>query len=330
MTPERAFAILGPDTVALGHCGEVIQRIEKIGKIVNAEMRVLNIVDFHTLMQRGPRRGRVRGLDQLGGQPVLCLALEGEQGTAELVSDSLSRMHIELLGRYFDLFSDKLPPSMAFVNTNHYAPTSSERAKYAIDVVFHGKTFEVPETVPHLPDPKDTPLTNLGKLLRPSQFAAADDKTLAILKPDTVIQHHCGEILQIAENVGNITALRMIQMNREQMNRHLGHVAHFDDFKHRIQPSMELPMIPFVLRGPHMIGVWRAVSGPTNSADARAHAPETIRALYGTDETRNVVHGSGNAEEAAAEIQNFFTQDQIFENARPPHKERRLSDHNDA
>lgn len=40
------------------------------------------------------------------------------------------------------------------------------------------------------------------------------------------------------------------------------------------------------------IGKFRACLGPTNSATAKAEAPGTIRAMFGTDNTRNACHGS--------------------------------------
>lgn len=39
---------------------------------------------------------------------------------------------------------------------------------------------------------------------------------------------------------------------------------------------------------------------------AREEAPESIRALYGTDQTANAVHGSDGKESAEREIEFFF------------------------
>lgn len=40
------------------------------------------------------------------------------------------------------------------------------------------------------------------------------------------------------------------------------------------------------------IAKWRGLIGPTNCHVARAEAPNSIRALFGTDGTKNAVHGS--------------------------------------
>ena len=54
------------------------------------------------------------------------------------------------------------------------------------------------------------------------------------------------------------------------------------------------------------ISAWRQFIGPTNTEKARAEAPKSIRALFGTDGTRNAVHGSDSPASAARELEFFF------------------------
>jgi nucleoside diphosphate kinase len=37
---------------------------------------------------------------------------------------------------------------------------------------------------------------------------------------------------------------------------------------------------------------WRKLIGPTSTQTAKAEAPDSLRALFGTDNTQNAVHGS--------------------------------------
>ncbi len=54
------------------------------------------------------------------------------------------------------------------------------------------------------------------------------------------------------------------------------------------------------------IAAWRAVAGPTNSATARETAPTSLRALLGTDGSRNAVHGSDSPASAEREASLLF------------------------
>jgi len=51
---------------------------------------------------------------------------------------------------------------------------------------------------------------------------------------------------------------------------------------------------------------WRQVIGPTNSANAKAQAPTSIRGRFGIDGTRNAVHGSDSAVSSKKETEFWF------------------------
>ena len=51
---------------------------------------------------------------------------------------------------------------------------------------------------------------------------------------------------------------------------------------------------------------WRNFIGPTNTEQAKKEAPSSIRALFGTDKTKNAVHGSDAVTSSARENGFFF------------------------
>jgi len=59
------------------------------------------------------------------------------------------------------------------------------------------------------------------------------------------------------------------------------------------------------------IANWRALIGPTDSNKARAEAPQSLRAQFGTDGSQNACHGSDAPETAAAELSFFFEQPRV-------------------
>jgi nucleoside-diphosphate kinase len=65
-------------------------------------------------------------------------------------------------------------------------------------------------------------------------------------------------------------------------------------------------LVAMELVAPDAIQKWRDLIGPTDSAAARMHAPRSLRALFGTDNTLNACHGSDAVETAAAELAFFF------------------------
>merc|ERR1712194_537671 len=60
------------------------------------------------------------------------------------------------------------------------------------------------------------------------------------------------------------------------------------------------------LVGKSAVSLWRELMGPTNTQKAKEEAPESLRARFGTDETRNAVHGSDSSQSAARELELFF------------------------
>jgi len=54
------------------------------------------------------------------------------------------------------------------------------------------------------------------------------------------------------------------------------------------------------------VKAWRSFIGPTNSFTAKKDAPNSIRGLFGTDGTKNAVHGSDSNESATRELEFWF------------------------
>ena len=66
------------------------------------------------------------------------------------------------------------------------------------------------------------------------------------------------------------------------------------------------PVVALELLGSNAIQAWRSLLGPTSTAKAQAEQPSSIRARFGTDNTRNACHGSDSTAAAAREIAFFF------------------------
>lgn len=61
-----------------------------------------------------------------------------------------------------------------------------------------------------------------------------------------------------------------------------------------------------LLEKPNAIKEWRALMGPTATSKAKEEAPDSLRAKYGTDNTKNATHGSDSFVSAAREAAFWF------------------------
>jgi len=130
------------------------------------------------------------------------------------------------------------------------------------------------------------------------------ERTLILLKPDTVERQLVGTILSRFEQKGlKIVAMRMLRFTPELAQRHYAdHVG--KDF----YPGLETyitsgPVVAAILEGVEAIAVVRRMIGPTNGAEAPAG---TIRGDFALTSRCNLVHASDSPAAAERERAIFF------------------------
>lgn len=131
------------------------------------------------------------------------------------------------------------------------------------------------------------------------------DSTLALIKPDAYPQQEA--ILSVIKAHGFVIAERATQTLTKQRAAEF-YLEHKDrPFYDELTTFMSSgPSLALVLRKDAAIPAWRALMGPTNSAKARVAEPDSLRARFGTDGSRNATHGSDSPQSAAKEIAFFF------------------------
>ena len=153
------------------------------------------------------------------------------------------------------------------------------------------------------------------------------ERTLIILKPDAVQRGIVGEILSRFEKVGlKIVAAKMLKPDYDHYYHHYEDIGKM--ISRRGQKAFDVtlemmssgPVIAFVLEGVESVSLVRKMVGTTEPKSAM---PGTVRGDYAhmgfayADKNDigipNLIHASGDPEEAKAEIAHWFSENEIFE-----------------
>ncbi len=129
-------------------------------------------------------------------------------------------------------------------------------------------------------------------------------RTLVLLKPDTVRRGLIGEVLSRFEDKGlTLVTLEMRTISTDLADQH--YAEHVDrDFYPPLRAFVTSgPLVAAVLEGDEAVEVVRAINGAT---DGRKAAPGTIRGDLSLSNRENLVHGSDSEESAKREIALWF------------------------
>eukprot|EP00483_Globobulimina_turgida_P001314 UN01316 len=130
-------------------------------------------------------------------------------------------------------------------------------------------------------------------------------RTFAFIKPDAFSQSD--EIMkEILDNGFTIIKSRRITLTQEQAS--LFYVEHRGKpfFQELITHITSGPLWALMLEGKNGVKSWRDVMGATNPIDAKRESSKSLRSVYGTNITKNAVHGSDSIDSAEREIGFFF------------------------
>ncbi len=136
------------------------------------------------------------------------------------------------------------------------------------------------------------------------------ERTLVIVKPDGVQRGLIGSILGRLERRGlRFAALKLMQITPELAERHYAVHQGKAFYEGLIEFITSGPVVVAVVEGHNAIDIVRKTLGATNPAQAE---PGTIRADFGLEIGRNLVHGSDGPDTAAYEIPIFFDESEIL------------------
>lgn len=152
-------------------------------------------------------------------------------------------------------------------------------------------------------------------------------QTLILIKPDGVQRGLIGEITTRFEKVGlKVIGAKMMRPSREHYHHHYEGISKMisrrgqQAFDVTLELMLQGPVLAMVLEGADAVLAVRKLVGATEPKEAM---PGTIRGDYAhisfayADSIGapipNLVHASGNEEEAKEEIAHWFSKDEIFD-----------------
>merc|ERR1712154_61818 len=130
-------------------------------------------------------------------------------------------------------------------------------------------------------------------------------RTFAFIKPDAF--SHSDDIMkEILEAGFTIIKSRRITLTQEQASLFYCEHRGKPFFNELINHMTSGPVWALMLERPNAVKSWRDLMGATDPKDAKRESPKCIRSLYGTNITKNAVHGSDSIVSAEREIGFFF------------------------
>jgi nucleoside-diphosphate kinase len=134
-------------------------------------------------------------------------------------------------------------------------------------------------------------------------------RTFSIIKPDATRRNLTGAVNAVIEAAGlRIVAQRRVKLTQAQAEEFYGVHKERPFFGELVGQMTAEPVVVQVLEADNAVPKYREVMGATNPEQA---AEGTLRKLFALSIGENSVHGSDSDENAALEIAQFFSDDQI-------------------
>ena len=138
------------------------------------------------------------------------------------------------------------------------------------------------------------------------------EKTLSIIKPDAVKNNVIGEIISRFEKNGlKVIAAKLLKLSKHQAEQFYEIHKERPFYGQLVQFMSSGPVFVQVLEGDNAVKKNRELMGDTDPKNAKSG---TIRKDFAKSIDANAIHGSDSKENAANEIDFFFSDFEIFPN----------------
>ncbi len=154
--------------------------------------------------------------------------------------------------------------------------------------------------------PPDVVFKKVQRLFTGAALVPSPERTLAMIKPDAYAK--AAGIKAVVESAGFTIAQETTHtLTPAQAKEFYAEHEGKDFFTGLVEHMTSGPVVALLLEKPNAIKEWRALMGPTNTQKALDEDPKSLRAIFGTDGTKNATHGSDSFISAAREAKFWFS-----------------------
>ena len=137
------------------------------------------------------------------------------------------------------------------------------------------------------------------------------ERTLVLVKPDAMQRGLAGEIIGRLERRGlRIAGMKLMRIDTPLAKRHYAEHEGKPFFNGLVEYITSAPVVAIAFEGTAAVQAVRGSVGSTNPAEA---APGSIRADFGLERGRNLVHASDSPESGKRETALFFKPDELID-----------------
>lgn len=148
-------------------------------------------------------------------------------------------------------------------------------------------------------------IVEYGDVATRKRFEVDRQRTFAMIKPDAYT--NIGKIIDaIYLNGFKIAKLKMSRFTPASASVFYGEHKGKPFYPNLQQFICSDVVVGMELVAENAIEKWRSLIGPTNTLTAKQEAPESLRAYFGTDGTKNAVHGSDSNGSVKREVGYWF------------------------
>merc|ERR1712242_98287 len=279
---QYTLAVVKPDAVAAGKADEIVERIEAEGFLV-IERDTVSLSKERAELFYAEHQGKGFFDDLITfmtSGPVLAMKLEK--------ADAIKGWRTLMGPTNFEIAKKECPSSIRAL----YASSMTKNASHGSDSVESAKRelefyFATKQNVPR----------------------STKEFTLAMIKPDAVSAGKADEIVNRIKYEGFVVVEQEeLKLDKERAEAFYAEHKGKGFFDELMAFMTSGSIVAMKLERENAIKTWRTVMGPTNFEVAKQEAPDSVRALYASNMTKNASHGSDSAESAKRELDFFFGQ----------------------